>query len=252
MFLIRSVLVNNRAVSAASNGTVNLPALPDNVTLTYAPNPQAANIPLRFRCQLDGYEQEWHERTALMRMMIRFIDANQRDVGEQVFEVRGQSPGWTGSFTDSPWVRRMEVITVPAEAERFWVVISSAGPPEAVGAFAIRRLAFLRTDFDANEISMIPPVKRDATKTAAEESAKASPLGWGRAGIRPADALLVRTGQDEEVALAICDDYPQGHTDWGTAKVQGPKLTPGQKLTFTWEEVYSIGVAACWRCLGCF
>ena len=93
LFLIRSVLVNNRAVSAASNGTVNLPALPDNVTLTYAPNPQAANIPLRFRCQLDGYEQEWHERTALMRMMIRFIDANQRDVGEQVFEVRGQSPG---------------------------------------------------------------------------------------------------------------------------------------------------------------
>jgi signal transduction histidine kinase len=57
----------------------------------------------------------------------------------------------------------------------------------------------------------------------------------------------VRSGQTkedaEEVALAILDDHPLGHADWGTAKVQGTKLTPGQKITFTWEEVYSIGVA---------
>jgi hypothetical protein len=115
-------------------------ARPATTAFTFGPNPQASNVPLRFRCQLDGYEQEWHERSAVMRMLIRFIDANQRDIAEQSFEVQGESPGWTGSFTDSPWVRRKEVITVPADAVRFWVVISSAGPPEAVGAFAIRNL----------------------------------------------------------------------------------------------------------------
>ena len=77
----------------------------------------------------------------VMRMVIRFIDAHQRDIAEQVFAVTGESAGWTGSFADSPWVRRHEVITVPAGAVRFWVVVSSAGPPEAVGAFAVRRLA---------------------------------------------------------------------------------------------------------------
>jgi signal transduction histidine kinase len=242
VFLIRSVMVNGRALPVLQNESLYLPAQPDTTTFTFAPNPQATNIPLRFRGQLDGYEQEWHERSALMRMLIRFIDANQRDIADQVFEVQGESPGWTGSFTDSPWVRRKEVITVPAGADRFWVVISSAGPPEAVGAFAIRNLMVFPTEGGTNGIRLIPPVKRDASK-AAVEAMEVSPAGWGRAGIRPADARLLRYGPGEEVALAILDDHPQGHADWGTAKVQGPKLTAGQKLTFEWEEIYSIGVA---------
>jgi signal transduction histidine kinase len=242
VFMIRSVMVNGRALSVPPNESLYLPSNPDTTAFTYGPNPQASNIPLRFRGQLDGYEEEWHERSALMRMLIRFIDANQRDIADQVFEVRGESPGWMGSFTDSPWVRRREVIAVPADSDRFWVVISSAGPPEAVGAFAIRNLVVFPTEGDTNGIRLIPPVKRDASK-AAVEAMEVSPAGWGRAGIRPADARLLRYDPGEEVALAILDDHPQGHADWGTAKVQGPKLTPGQKLTFEWEEIYSIGVA---------
>jgi signal transduction histidine kinase len=241
-FVLRSVQINGRALSGISNESLHLPAQPATTTFTYAPSSLASNVPLRFRCQLDGYEQEWHERTTLMRMLIRFIDANQRDIADQVFEVRGESPGWTGSLTDSPWARRKEVITVPAEADRFWVVISSAGPPEAVGAFAIRNLVVFSDGADTNGIRLIPPVKLDASK-AAVEAMKGSPAGWGRAGIRPSDAQLLRYGRGEEVALAILDDHPQGHADWGTAKAQGPKLTPGQKLTFEWEEVYSIGAA---------
>ncbi len=242
LFRIRSVTVNNLALSAISNELVNFPPHPDNVTFTYAPNPQVANPPLRFRCQLDGYESEWHERSALMRMMIHFSDAGQRDIAEQVFEVRGESPGWNGSFTNSPWVRRKEVVNIPANVERFWVVISSAGPPEAVGAFAIRNLVVFPNEGETNGIRLIPPVKFDAAK-AATEAMEVSPAGWGRAGIRPADARLVRFGSSSDVALAILDDHPHGHADWGTAKVQGPKLTPGQKLTIIWEEAYSIGVA---------
>jgi signal transduction histidine kinase len=241
-FVVRSVQINGRALSGISNESLQLPAQPAATTFTYAPSSSPSNVPLRFRCQLDGYEQDWHERTTLMRMLIRFIDANQRDIADQVFEVKGESPGWTGRFTDSPWVRRKEVITVPAEADRFWVAISSAGPPEAVGAFAVRNLVVFSDDADTNGIRLIPPVKYDASK-ADSEAAKVSPVGWGRAGIRPSDAQLLRFGSSEEVALAILDDHPQGHADWGTAKAQGPKLTPGQKLTFEWEEIYSIGTA---------
>jgi signal transduction histidine kinase len=239
---IRSVTVNGRALAVPPSEPLRLPARADTTAFTYGPNLQASRIPLRFRCQLDGFEQEWHERSVVMRLLIRFIDASQRDIADQVFEVRGESPGWTGSFTDSPWVRRKEVISVPAGADHFWVVISSAGPPEAVGAFAIRNLVVFPVEGDTNGIRLIPPVKLDESK-AAVEAMEVSPAGWGRAGIRPADARLLRYGSGEEVALAILDDHPKGHADWGTAKVQGPKLTPGQKLTFAWEEVYSIGVA---------
>jgi signal transduction histidine kinase len=53
----------------------------------------------------------------------------------------------------------------------------------------------------------------------------------------------LRCGPGAEVALAILDDHPTGHADWNTAKVQGPELTPGEKLTLQWEEIYSIGSA---------
>ena len=240
--MLRSVEVNGRVLSGVSNESLYLPAHPGTTTFIYGPNPLASNPPLRFRCQLDGYEQGWHERSALMRMVIRFIDANQRDIAELVFAVRGESAGWTGSFADSPWVYRKEVVTVPPDAVGFWVVISSAGPPEAVGIFAVRNLVVRPSSGDTNGIRMIPPVKPDASK-AAVEATKVSPAGWERGGIRPVDARLLRYGPGSEVALAILDDHPQGHADWNTAKVQGPELAPGEKLTLEWEEIYSIGLA---------
>jgi signal transduction histidine kinase len=242
LFMVRSVTVNNRALSVAGADSLSLPAHPDTTAFTFGPNPQVSNKPIRFRCQLDGYEQEWHERSDVMRMIIRFNDASLRDVPEQVFEVRGTSPGWTGNFTNSPWVRRKEVITVPAGAVNFKVVISSAGPPEAVGVFAIRNLVVFTSQGDTNGVRLIPPVKVDASK-AAVEATEVSPAGWGRSGIRPTDAQLLRYGDGEEVALAILDDHPQGHADWGTGRIREPSLTPGEKLTIAWEEAYSIGLA---------
>jgi signal transduction histidine kinase len=242
--MLRSVEVNGRALPGISKESLYLPAHPDTTSFTYGPNPLASNVPLRFRCQLDGYEQGWHERSVLMRMMIRFIDANQRDIAEQVFTVMGESPGWTGNFTDSPWIRRKEVVTVPPDAVRFWVVISSAGPPEAVGFFAVRNLVLAPSQGDTNFFWMIPPVQPDGSNVTVETS-KVLPVGWDRGGLRPANARLLRygSGSGSEVALAILDDHPKGHADWNTAKVQGPVLTPGEKLTFEWEEIYSIGAA---------
>jgi len=239
---LRSVKVNDRDLPGVSMAGVDLPSHPDITSFIYGPNPGVAHGPIRFRCQLDGYEPGWHERSVWMRLLIRFVDAKERDIAEQAFTVSGESPGWTGSFTDSPWIHRKEVITAPPGAVRFWVVISSAGPPEAVGVFAVRNLRVWPSLGDTNGIQMIPPVKREASK-AAVEATEVSPVGWGRAGIRPADAKLLRYSPGSEVALAIFDDHPSGHADWNTAKVQGPQLTPGETLTFKWEEAYSVGQA---------
>ena len=262
LLAIRSITVNGRTLPLTANQSLRLPAHPDITSFNFGPNELASNSPLRFRCQLDGYEQEWHERPEVMRMIIRFIDASERNIAEKSFDVYGESPGWNGSFSDSPWVRRREVIPVPADAVRFWVVISSAGPPDSVGVFAVRNLVVFTSESDTNGIRMIPPVTPDATK-AEVEAAKVSPVGWERGGLRPTDGRLLRYGPDSEVALAILDDNPQGHADWSTtwtrgpkltdnpqghpdwstALTRGPKVTPGEKLTIKWEEAYSIGAA---------
>ncbi|MEI9960489.1 MAG: ATP-binding protein [Limisphaerales bacterium] len=239
---LRAVKINNRELSGVSNESVDLPSHPGITTFTFGPDALASNVPIRFRCQLDGYEQGWHERSLAMRVVIRFIDANQSDIAEKAFAVSGESPGWTGSFTNSPWVHRKEVITVPTGAVHFWVVMTSAGPPEAVGVFAVRNLVVRPSQGDTNVFWMIPSVTPDASKAAVEEN-EISPTGWSRGGIRPSNAKLLRYGFGSEVALAILDDYPNGHADWNTDKIQGPGLTPGEKLTFEWDEVYSIGAA---------
>ena len=91
--MLRSVEVNGRVLSDISNESLHLPAHPAATVFTFGPSPLVSNVPLRFRCQLDGYEQGWHERSVEMRVVIRFIDANQRDIAEQAFAVRGESPG---------------------------------------------------------------------------------------------------------------------------------------------------------------
>lgn len=242
VFLLRSVIVDSRELPLPESESLHLPVSPGTTTFTYDPNPLVPDVPLRFRCQLEGYEREWHERSSLMRMTIHFIDANGRDIGDKNFIAEGESPGWTGSFADSPWVHRREVFTVPEAAVGFWVVISSAGPPESVGAFAVRNLVVWSSQTDTNGVRLIPPVGPDASKSDVE--ARKLPLpGWGRSGVRPEDAILLRHGSGSDVALAILDDHPRGHADWGTAKVQGPKLTPGDEMILEWEEVYSIGAA---------
>jgi len=239
---LRSVKINNQELLKIPRESVVLPARPGAVTFTFGPNTQASNVLVRFRCQLDGYEQEWHERPLAMRLVIRFIDANQMDIDEKAFTVSGESAGWKGSFNDSPWMHRKAVLTVPAGAVHFWVVITSAGPPEAVGVFAVRNLIVRSSQGDTNGIRMIPPVASDAGEVAPEEN-EVSPVGWSRGGIRPANAKLLRYGPNSEVILAILDDHPNGHADWNTAKIQGPRLTPGENLTLEWDEVYSIGAA---------
>jgi signal transduction histidine kinase len=241
LFLIRSVTVDGRALPVSAGESLNLPAGPDTTAFVFDPNPQTANRPVRFRCQLDGYEREWHERTDVMRLLIRFVDVNGGQLSEQSFDVRGESPGWMGSLTNSPWVRRKAAVTVPANADRVWVVMSSAGPPETVGVFAIRNLVVFPVEGGTNVIQLIPPVKPDPAKTAVE-ARELAPARWGRAGLRPADAQLLRCGTGDEVALAILDEHPEGHADWNMAKVQIPLPAPGKELTFGWEEVYSIGL----------
>lgn len=240
--VLRTVEVNGRPLTGISASAVVLPAHPASTTFIFGPHSLASNPPPRFRCQLDGFEAGWHERSVLMRMVIRFIDADQREIAEQVYPVQGESPGWTGNFATAPWVHRKEVVTVPAGAARFWVVISSAGPPEAVGVFAVRNLVLGPSRGDPNGMQLIPPLRLDTNAPPGEEL-KATPAGWYPGGLRPANAQVLRAGPDAPVALAIVDDHPKGHADWNTAKLQGPELFPGEALTFQWEECYSIGAA---------
>ena len=98
-----------------------------------------------------------------MRMVVRFQSETKDILTEDSFFVEGQTPGWTGRLEDSPFVHRKERMSVPAYARRLRFVISSAGPPEAVGVYAVRNLVVSQPGITSNIIPLIPRMTNDLT-----------------------------------------------------------------------------------------
>jgi signal transduction histidine kinase len=172
-------------------------------------------------------------------MIVRFRNNANEVLAEKSFPVHGQTPGWTGRFSNTTFISRKETVTVPPGATRYWVVISSAGPPEAVGVYVIRDLFVSQPTITTNRISMIPPLAPDTPDAPPGHSP--APEGWIRDGLRLSDAQVVRYGAGGKVALAILDEGVDGHADWATLKEANSAIVAGAPLVLEWQEAYSIG-----------
>ena len=239
-FKINSVEVNGASVSPDAGGPYLLPSHVETLHFVFAPNPLASNAPVRLAWQLDGFETDWQEGDETsMRLIVRFEKEAREILVEESFPVRGQTPGWTGRVNDSAFISRRESLTAPAFATRFWVVISSAGPPEAVGVYAVRNLVISQPSLTTNRLQLIPPRVTEAAD--APPGRRPAPPGWIRDGLQLNDARVVHYGEHGEIILVIEDSHVDGHADWATVRTQGFEVVPGEPIVFEWEEAYSIG-----------
>ena len=190
----------------------------------------------RFRYKLEGRDDGWRERTEQMRLVFFFYDEKGDWVADAAFLVSGESPGWTGSAGTAPLMARSEVIRVPERAVRFSVILTSAGPPEAVGTLALGTLKVSTADSK-------PVLELTFPQPTTVSSKLALPKGWGRAGTRQSMAQIV----DSETApagrlLAVIDEDNKSHAEW-----QSPRLPvgvePGGALQVEWQCCFSIGLS---------
>ncbi len=238
-FELRSAEANGRAVFLNAAGFLELPAHARDLRITFAPSAKASNAPVRFRWQLEGFHKGWQDTdTISMRVGLRFSDDTTDVLSETTFQVSGQTAGWTGRFRDSAYVLRGATIVVPQGANRVRMVISSAGPREAVGAYVMRNLFFSMPGVTTNRTRMIPPLARSALELPAEQIPP--PPGWNRGGLHVTDAHVVPYGDAGDVGLALVDDQIDGHADWTMLRSQGWPVLPGESLVVEWEEAYSI------------
>jgi signal transduction histidine kinase len=236
---INSVTVNGNPAALRSDGSVSLGSFPENIIFGFQP---AANSrpPIRLRYRLKGFDNEWHEGGGEMALNIRFYNEAGDQISQKIFNVRGDSPGWTGSLENSQLSHRRETLVVPPDASRVWVVISSAGPPSSVGIYVVANLVVSKPSSNQPPTILIQspfdlPSNRDDTN--------AVPTGWTKDGIRPSMAKIVRFGQEPPLkAFAILDDDPISHAEWRTVKEYAPAVTPGDHLLAEWNEMFSIGV----------
>src|SRR5437762_573978 len=137
---IRSVVVDGARIALSPGLKLRLDRQPRTVVFEFGPATNNARMPARVRFKLDGYEDQWREYEADMRLYLRFIDSRGDQVGETIFKVAGQTKGWTGDLRTAAFTHRRETVVVPPKARSFWVALTSAGPPDAVGVYAVADL----------------------------------------------------------------------------------------------------------------
>jgi signal transduction histidine kinase len=195
-------------------------------------------MPKRLRYTLEGYESTWHEGVAVMGLTVRYADEHGDQIGQTIFEAKGQSAGWNGMLNNSTLSHRRETLVAPPRAARVWVTISSGiGPPATVGIYVLADLVLSRLSptNSAAEVLLHPVFEPG--------SANSAPALWVRDGIQPSMAKVVELGNDPKVpAFAIVDENPLSHAEWHNRRETGPTIAPGDRLLLEWNELFSIGV----------
>jgi signal transduction histidine kinase len=192
---------------------------------------------MRIRYRLEGYEDRWHDSDCEMKIGVRFYNVSGDQVGEKFFSVTGDSAGWRQSLATSPLTHRRELIVCPPNTDQFWVVISSAGPPSAVGTYVVANLKVFKMATNGVLIPAMPPLDEDL-----ESSSDETVRNWQQDGGRPSMAKVVNVGEPPQKALAIVDTDGTTHAEWHTTHGFSPKAHPGDQLLLEWDEMFSIGV----------
>jgi signal transduction histidine kinase len=234
--VMRSVAVNGKTIPFADHDQVNLGPFPINIVFGFGPGKDAVNPPLRMRYMLDGFERTWHEPGAEMGLTVRFYNHAGDQIGPNLYPVHGESTGWTGSLKNSALTHRRETLVVPPQAERLLVVISSAGPPDAVGIYIVANLVVSKAD---STVLLRSPFDNEGAAHASDDP----PAGWMHDGLQPSIARVVDIGQDPQTrAFAVLDEDVTRHGEWHNILESAPSVAPGDRLVIEWNEMYSIGL----------
>jgi signal transduction histidine kinase len=239
---IHYINVNGKPLSFRGRDSVNLGSHPENVVFGFGAATNGGKTPLRLRFMLDGYDSVWHEMGSEMSLTVRFYNNTGDQIGQNVYRVNGESTGWTGSLKNSQQAHRRETLVVPPQATRLLVVISSAGPPDAIGIYVVANLLVLKSSGSTGNVVLLQsPFDNDR----GDHSNDDVPAGWMHDGTRPSMARIVKIGQDPQTkAFAILDEDLTSHGEWHNILQSAPVVTPGDSLVVEWNEMYSIGLGS--------
>jgi signal transduction histidine kinase len=227
----------NVPVNMSEEGQLEPITLPSGyMILSYAQNTNDTASVRRFRYKLEGYDADWHEAHAEMRLVLRFYDGKGEWIAESPVYFSGQSPGWNGSTDTSPLVTRQQYFPIPERAEKFNVILSSAGAPNAVGSLAISSLKVSSLGVTPRTLLELGTLPKDE-----QVGLFTTPIGWERSGTRPSMAQAAACSQPPGGwMLAIFDDDVNNHAEWQSAR-QPLGSGAGKQLQVDWRHCHSIG-----------
>lgn len=215
-----------------------VPSNTRSLDVTFAPTSRGAATPLRFRYRLDGYDRGWRDPIGVMRFAVRFNDAAENTISGEEFDAHGESEGWTGNPANSVFHQRVETLDVPPGSSRLQIWLSSAGPQQTMGLYAVSEVKVTLLPDEPNavgrSVEMIPPAG------SLMDTGAGTPAGWARHGTSLGIAQIApRAGSPPSILMR--DDRPDAFGGWLTLNALSPALAGVSKVRISWREAYSIG-----------
>ncbi len=221
-----------------TTGPLKLRSNTRSLDITFAPVRSASAVPLRFRYQLDGFDLGWRDPIGVMRFAVRFNDAADNTISGEEFDAYGESPGWTGVPETARFKERQETLEVPQGATRLQAWLSSAGPQQTMGVYALDGLEVMimssSPTLEERSVGMIPPTGSLMDKSAG------TPTGWARHGTSLGIAQI-RPQAGRPPLIIMRDDRPDAFGGWLTRGSKDLPLAGASKILLKWREAYSIG-----------
>jgi len=221
-----------------ASGPLELPTNTRSLDITFGPVRVASAVPLRFRYQLEGYDRGWRDPIGVMRFAVRFNDEADNTISGEEFDAYGESEGWTGVPETARFKERQETLEVPHGAARLQVWLSSAGPQQTMGVYALDGLEVMLVSsapaLGERSMEMIPPTGSLMDKSAG------TPAGWARHGTSLGIAQI-RPQPGRPPLVIMRDDRPDAFGGWLTRGAMNLPLAGASKIRLKWREAYSIG-----------
>jgi len=223
--------VDGRSVRLTGVPTVSIPASSEELTIGLT-----SELGKRMRYRVEGIDQAWQEGPSAMVFGVRFFDSHDDQITQQNVDFSGQSAGWNGDLQRPVFVHHRKVFEVPPRAQKFWIVISSAGPPQSLGTLLVKGVVVSRLSADgSSKIVLRAPVRHDS-----------GAVGFCTDGTRRNMARMLSLAPDPpnppSDCFAIIDDDVQAHAEWRTMWKDALLVSDGDQLLIEWDEAFSIGM----------
>lgn len=162
---------------------------------------------------------------------------------EQHFAVTGQSAGWSGALAASPWIKRREVLTVPAGAVTLRMALVSAGPVEGLGVMALEDLSVARRIVPNSVLTggfLLNPRFEEGVQL--DNPAIAAPAGgWQRGGSDSGICLIASDAfLSSSHSLCIKDTKADAYGEWYNFMPLAGVAVPGDLIDVTWNALFDL------------
>ena len=221
---------------------VRLPVTAQALDFRIAPNPAAANKPVRIQYKLVGWDDDWREVEGLMWLAVRFLDDKGRRISGDSLPRSGRSSGWTGDPNTSPFRIRSETVIPPPRSRRLHFILA-AGGARTTGIWLVKGIRVIAVPGGNEPERLLKEARFDQGDGLHQP--EGVPLGWRREGtntrIAQVFTLQGDPGVPGEHALALIDDDVRSTGRWSGVEQNLVAIEPGVPLRIETEEAFSIG-----------